>query len=219
MKPLRIQPAKPRSLSPATDHKRPLADRLRPTTLDDYAGQEHILGPGKPLRAQIERDQLTSIILWGPPGVGKATLAHIVARTDKERIPALQRRPLRHQRKSRPSWSMPSSSTKLGRRTIVFIDEIHQLQQSPAGCLPPLRRTRRHHAHRSDHRKPVLRNQRRPPLPARASTCCGPSPPKKSSTSSAALSPSSTPPQPASNWKKSRQPRTATSAHPTTLSK
>ena len=67
----------------ATDSQRPLADRMRPTTLDEYAGQEHILGPGKPLRAQIERDQLTSIILWGPPGVGKTTLAHIIARMTK----------------------------------------------------------------------------------------------------------------------------------------
>ena len=67
----------------ATAAKRPLADRMRPETLDDYAGQEHILGPGKPLRTQIERDQLTSIILWGPPGVGKTTLARIIARMTK----------------------------------------------------------------------------------------------------------------------------------------
>lgn len=51
-----------------TDKRRPLADRMRPETLEEYAGQEHILGPGKPLRAQIERDTLTSMILWGPPG-------------------------------------------------------------------------------------------------------------------------------------------------------
>src|SRR6185437_7759487 len=65
------------------DAKRPLAERMRPHKLEDYIGQEHILGPGKPLRRQIERDALTSIILWGPPGVGKTTLARLIARTTK----------------------------------------------------------------------------------------------------------------------------------------
>src|SRR3982074_413038 len=63
--------------------KRPLAERMRPERLEDYIGQEHILGPGKPLRLQIERDQLSSMILWGPPGVGKTTLARLIAKITK----------------------------------------------------------------------------------------------------------------------------------------
>src|SRR6201997_3048768 len=57
----------------------PLAERMRPRTLDEFTGQEALLGPGKPLRTQIERDDIGSMILWGPPGCGKTTLARIIA--------------------------------------------------------------------------------------------------------------------------------------------
>src|ERR1700692_5093312 len=68
---------------PPTASSRPLAERMRPDKFEDFVGQQHILGPGKPLRAQIERDELQSLILWGPPGVGKTTLARLIARLTK----------------------------------------------------------------------------------------------------------------------------------------
>ncbi|MDQ2947904.1 MAG: replication-associated recombination protein A, partial [Acidobacteriota bacterium] len=69
----------PNPVSKQEDPTRPLADRMRPQTLDEYIGQEQILAPGKPLRRQIESGNLTSLILWGPPGSGKTTLASLIA--------------------------------------------------------------------------------------------------------------------------------------------
>src|SRR5579875_2896959 len=75
------------SLQPSLDVQdqftSPLADRMRPRTLEEFLGQEHLVGPGKPLRAQIESGQLTSLILWGPPGCAKARLAVIIARQSR----------------------------------------------------------------------------------------------------------------------------------------
>jgi putative ATPase len=115
---------------------RPLADRLRPETLDDYAGQEHILGPGKPLRSQIERDQLTSLILWGPPGVGKTTLARIIARLTKSEFLPFSA-VLAGIKEIKAVMADAERLRKLGRRTILFIDEIHRFNKAQQDAFLP----------------------------------------------------------------------------------
>jgi putative ATPase len=121
---------------PEPDASRPLAERMRPTTLDDFIGQEHILGPGKPLRAQIERDQLASIILWGPPGVGKTSLANLIARITKcEFLPFSA--VLAGIKEIKAVMADAERFRKLGRRTILFIDEIHRFNKAQQDAFLP----------------------------------------------------------------------------------
>ena len=118
------------------DLKRPLADRMRPNTLEDYIGQDHILGPGKPLRRQIERDELTSIILWGPPGVGKTTLAHLIAHVTKcEFIPFSA--VLSGMKEIKAVMVDAEKLRRLGRRTILFVDEIHRFNKAQQDAFLP----------------------------------------------------------------------------------
>ena len=113
----------------------PLADRVRPRTLDEILGQEEVLGPGRPLRRAIEQDQLRSLILWGPPGSGKTTLAHVIRRTTKAHFEAMSavlsgvkdvREVLRGAERRRAHE---------GRRTIVLIDEIHRFNKAQQDAL------------------------------------------------------------------------------------
>jgi putative ATPase len=119
-----------------SDPKRPLADRMRPDSLDDFAGQEHILGPGKPLRSQIERDQLTSIILWGPPGVGKTTLARIIARMTKSEFLPFSA-VLSGIKEIKTVMADAERLRRLGRRTILFVDEIHRFNRAQQDAFLP----------------------------------------------------------------------------------
>jgi putative ATPase len=123
-------------LSEPDDHKRPLAERMRPERLEDFVGQEHILGQDKPLRRQIERDELTSIILWGPPGVGKTTLARLIARITKcEFIPFSA--VLSGIKEIKAVMADAERLRRMGRRTILFIDEIHRFNKAQQDAFLP----------------------------------------------------------------------------------
>jgi putative ATPase len=116
--------------------RRPLADRMRPETLEEYAGQLHILGPAKPLRRQIERDELASMILWGPPGSGKTTLAMIVARRTKSdfvRFSAV----LSGIREIKDVMAAAEKTRRFGRRTVLFVDEIHRFNKAQQDAFLP----------------------------------------------------------------------------------
>src|SRR5919204_6871974 len=102
------------------DRSRPLADRMRPQSLDEVVGQEHILGPGKPLRLQIERDDPGSIIFWGPPGVGKTTLAQIIARVTKAEFIEFSA-VLSGIKEIKQVMADAAKAREFGTRTIVFV--------------------------------------------------------------------------------------------------
>ncbi|MBZ5558948.1 MAG: AAA family ATPase, partial [Acidobacteriia bacterium] len=115
----------------------PLAERMRPRTFDEFVGQEELLAPGKPLREAIERDLLQSIILWGPPGTGKTTLARIIADMTKARFVSFSA-VLSGIKEIRDVMTEAERLRRTtGRRTIVFIDEIHRFNKSQQDAFLP----------------------------------------------------------------------------------
>jgi putative ATPase len=123
-----------RSREPRPDS--PLADRVRPRSLDELLGQEETLGPGKPLRRSIEADELRSLILWGPPGSGKTTLAFVIRRATKAHFEAVSA-VLSGVKEVRELLARATLRRREGRRTILFIDEIHRFNKAQQDALLP----------------------------------------------------------------------------------
>ena len=119
------EPVDPSAVAPA-----PLAERMRPATFDEFVGQEELLAPGRPLRQAIERDLLQSLILWGPPGTGKTTLARIIAETTRAKFVSFSAvmSGIKEIREVMTEAERLRRTT--GRRTIVFIDEIHRFNKA-----------------------------------------------------------------------------------------
>ena len=114
----------------------PLADRMRPETLDDYAGQKHLLSEGKILRRMIDRDEVQSMIFWGPPGVGKTTLARIIARCTRSHFIVFSA-VTSGIREIKDVMNKAEAARAMGEKTIVFVDEIHRFNKAQQDAFLP----------------------------------------------------------------------------------
>ncbi|MEK6630463.1 MAG: replication-associated recombination protein A [Acidobacteriota bacterium] len=115
----------------------PLAERMRPRTFDEYVGQEALIGPGKPLREAIERDLLQSVILWGPPGTGKTSLARLIAHTAHAHFIAFSAVLAGIKEIKDVMAGAERARRARGRRTIVFVDEIHRFNKAQQDAFLP----------------------------------------------------------------------------------
>jgi len=127
-------PTLPSDDSPSANQ--PLAERMRPRTLDEFIGQEKLLGPGKPLRVQIESDNLGSVLFWGPPGCGKTTLARLIARLTKSEFISFSA-VLSGIKEIKEVMADAERKFHSSRRTIVFVDEVHRFNKSQQDAFLP----------------------------------------------------------------------------------
>ena len=126
----------PTSSSKSGPYGAPLAERMRPRTLAEYSGQQHLLGPGKPLRVQIESDDPSSMILWGPPGSGKTTLAKIIAETTQASFIEFSA-VMSGIKEIKQVMATAAQAAEMHSRTILFVDEIHRFNKAQQDAFLP----------------------------------------------------------------------------------
>src|SRR5580693_5006365 len=131
------QPSAPSTSEAEIFRSRPLAARMRPRSLDEYAGQSHILAPGQLLRRAIEADRIQSLIFYGPPGTGKTSLAQIIARQTKSKFERLSGVESNVADMRRVLSAAANRQENTGQSTILFVDEIHRFNKAQQDVLLP----------------------------------------------------------------------------------